>query len=138
MYHYLKWAALSFFVKRNLRYLVAILLALGGIYGSDAIYQDMKDYALATDQKELVIYFLIGKWVLILLLAGMFLYSVMQLGFGRNGTVDKKSRRKPEGTDKPQSRDFEDDPIMKRLEKFRTRRDLKRRSDLILEKRKKR
>jgi len=40
MYHYLKWAALSLFFRRNLRYLLLMLVSMIGIYAADGIYHD--------------------------------------------------------------------------------------------------
>jgi hypothetical protein len=136
MYHYLKWAALSLFFKRNLRYLLFILLALIGIYGADAIYSDLVEYFTLTGRKESLLYLLLGKWLVVAGLIGLLLYSVMRLGFskGESGkSENKKKSVKPSAPSMP----AEEDPVMKRLEKFREKPRLKRRSDLVMERMKK-
>jgi flagellar biosynthesis/type III secretory pathway M-ring protein FliF/YscJ len=132
MYHYLKWAALSYFFKRNLRYILLIAIALIGIYGSDAIYQDLKDYALSTDQKNLVLYFLVGKWVIVFALALLLVYGIMKLGLARDSKSEKKGRKRFKDVNKKRI-DEQEDAISKRLEKFRGTKRLRRRSDILLE-----
>ena len=136
MYHYLKWAALSYFFKRNLRYILLILIALIGIYGSDSVYQDLKDYALATGQKEAIFYFLIAKWVVRIALIFLFVYSLMKLGVGKEKEL-KTSKKARRVDSKTVADDVQSDEISKRLEKFRGTKPLRRRSDLIMEKVKK-
>ena len=77
MYHYLKWAALSLFLKRNIRYLIFIIISLIGIYGADAIYADLVDYFIVTDRKESLLYLLIGKWVTIAIMVLLLIVSIM-------------------------------------------------------------
>ena len=132
MYHYLKWAALSYFFKRNLRYILLILISLIGIYGSDAIYQDLRDYALSTDQKHLVLYFLIGKWLIVLALALLLVYGIMKLGLARDFKSEKRDRKRFKDANKKRIEEQED-AMAKRLEKFRGTKRLRRRSDLLLE-----
>jgi len=132
MYHYLKWAALSLFFKRNLRYLLLILLSLVGIYGADAVYTDLVEYFTITDRKESILYLLLGKWLVVTGLIGVLLYSIMRLGFsgGESGKSEKKKNNvKPSALSKPAA----EDPVMKRLEKFKEKPRLKRRSEVIME-----
>jgi len=132
MYHYLKWAALSLFFKRNLRYFLFILLSLVGIYGADAVYTDLVEYFTITDRKESILYLLLGKWLVVAGLIGLLLYSIMRLGFSKEG--GGKSEKKKKGV-KPTvpSTPAAGDPVMKRLEKFREKPRLKRRSERIME-----
>ena len=132
MYHYLKWAALSLFFKRNLRSLLFILLSLIGIYGADAVYSDLVEYFTLTGREENLLYLLLGKWLVVAGLIGLLLYSVMRLGFSKEGggkSEEKKKSVKPIAPSKP----GEEDPVMKRLEKFREKPRLRRRSDLVME-----
>jgi len=135
MYHYLKWAAFSLFLKRNLRYLFFILIALVGIYGIDAVYQDLVDYAVATDQKGVILYLLLGKWVIVIGLSILLVYSIMKLGFSKEDNTGKPEKKKQKGKveNQKETKEAETDPVMQRLEKFRTKGRLKRRSDLVLE-----
>ncbi len=136
MYHYLKWAAFSLFLKRNLRYLLFILVSILGIYGADAIYRDLVDYAVATGQKGMILYLLLGKWSIVIALSILLVYSIMRLGFGKEGSSikgEKKKRPKsPENAGKS-SNEEDEDPILQRLEKFKTKGKLKRRSELLME-----
>ncbi|ADV47343.1 hypothetical protein [Nitratifractor salsuginis] len=137
MYHYLKWAALSYFFKRNLRSLIFVFLGLAGIYSSDAVYQDLKDYALSTDQKDLVFYFLLGKWALDLISAALLVYGVMNLGLGKGTDKRRKNSRvgkSPKNSENP-VKETERDAVMERLEKFRGAKRLRRRSDLLIKER---
>jgi hypothetical protein len=132
MYHYLKWAALSLFFKRNLRYLLFIFLSLIGIYGADAVYTDLVEYFTITERKESILYLLLGKWLVVAGLIGLLLYSIMRLGFSKEGGGKSEEKRKPS---KPSASPVpeEEDPVMKRLEKFREKPRLRRRSDLVME-----
>jgi hypothetical protein len=129
MYHYLKWAALSLFFKRNLRYLLFILLALIGIYGANAVYTDLVEYFTITERKESILYLLLGKWLVVTGLIGLLLYSIMRLGFSKGESEKKKNNVKPSAPSIP----GEEDPVMKRLEKFKEKPRLKRRSEVIME-----
>jgi len=128
MYHYLKWAAFSLFLKRNLRYLVFILISLVGIYGIDGIYRDLADYALAMDRKGWILYFLIGKWTVVIALSILLVYSVMHLGVSRESSAEKRRSAAEKERIKAQ-----EDAVMERLEKFRNKGRLRRKSDLVLE-----
>jgi len=133
MYHYLKWAALSLFFKRNLRYLILILVSIIGIYGSDAVYRDLVDFFIATERKENILLLLIVKWTVVIVLTILLVISIMKLGFSKE---EKLSWRKPKGGSEI-SVGKEDDPLTERLEKFRGKKRLKRESDLLLERLKK-
>jgi hypothetical protein len=138
MYHYLKWAALSYFFRRNLRSLIFIFVAVAGVFGGDAIYQDLKDYALSTGQKDLVFYFLLGKWVLVMISAALLVYGVMGLGLGKERDKERSGRAgKSSMGSKSSTKVVEQDAIMKRLEKFRGSKALRRRSDLVIKERQK-
>jgi len=132
MYHYLKWAALSLFFKRNLRSLLFILLSLIGIYGADAVYTDLVEYFTITDRKESILYLLMGKWLVVAGLIGLLLYSIMRLGFF-GGKGEKSEKKKNNVKSSALSKPAEEDPVMKRLEKFRDKSRLKRRSERIME-----
>ena len=136
MYHYLKWAAFSLFLKRNLRYLLFILVSVLGIYGAGAIYQDLVDYAVATEQKGMILYLLLGKWLIVIALSILLVYSVMRLGFGREGSVKSEKKKRVKDSDKgdgSREEKCEEDPILQRLEKFKTKGKLKRRSEVVME-----
>ncbi len=133
MYHYLKWAALSLFFRRNLRYLLLMLVSMIGIYAADGIYHDLVDYAIATGRKGLILYFLAGKWVLVILLSILFVYSVMHLGFGKESVVAKKEKKKRGEKVDDKKAKAQKELVMQRLEKFKSKGRLKRRSDLVLE-----
>ena len=127
MYHYLKWAALSLFFRRNLRSLVFILISMIGIVGVDAIYSDLMEYFIVTDHKEGILYLLAGKWTIVIVFIILLLISVMRLGFSSWPSLPKRMKDK----------NSEKDPIMERLEKFRKKEQLKHRSDLVIERLKK-
>ena len=127
MYHYLKWAALSLFFRRNLRNLVFILISMIGIVGVDAIYSDLMEYFIVTDHKEAILYLLAGKWTIVIVFIILLLISVMRLGFSSRPSLPKRMKDK----------NSEKDPIMERLEKFRKKEQLKHRSDLVIERLKK-
>ncbi|WP_456457630.1 hypothetical protein [Nitratifractor sp.] len=133
MYHYLKWAALSLFFRRNLRYLLLILFSVIGIYAIDGIYHDLVDYAIATGRKGSILYFLAGKWVLVTLLSILFVYSVMHLGFGKESVAAKKEKKKRRDKVDDKKANAQEELVMQRLEKFKSKGRLKRRSDLVLE-----
>jgi hypothetical protein len=132
MYHYLKWAALSLFFRRNVRYLLLILISLIGIYGVDAVYRDLVDYFVATGRGETLLILLILKWAVVLALVVLLLFSIMRLGFGRElkGTSPRKKTKS-----RKISKDISpaDDRVMQRLEKFRDKKRLKRKSELLME-----
>ncbi len=127
MYHYLKWAALSLFIKRNAKYLLLILVSLLGIYIGDAIYEDMADFLAKSGRSEEIARYLLMKWVGVLLFAGVILWSIMRLGFAK-----KKNR-----SSKKEREDLNNDPYMQRLEKFKTKDSLRSKSDMVIESRKK-
>jgi len=129
MYHYLKWAALSLFLRRNLRCLLVMLVSLVGISGGDAVYRDLADYFIAVGRKDSLFYLLLAKWALVASLAGLFLFCVMRLGFSKEPSASRKRSAAGKETEEL----CEGDPIMKRLEKFREKKRLKRRSDMVLE-----
>lgn len=130
MYHYLKWAALGLFFRRNMRYLVFIAAGFVGIYIADAIYEDMADFAVKTGETGAIGSYLLIKWLVVLVCGGLILFSVMRLGFGSDAKrVTKEKKRGGEKQEIPGN-----DPIMKRLEKFRRADRLRHRSDLIIEK----
>ena len=129
MYHYLKWAALTLFLKRNLRYLLFILVGFVGIYVADAVYRDMAEYSVMTEQTGDISRYLLLKWIVVILFGTLIVWSVFKLGFdGKRRTKEKKERAATP----------ENDPYMKRLEKFKTPRRLRSKSELLLEKKKKR
>ena len=130
MYHYLKWAALSLFFKRNLRYLILILVSIIGIYGADAVYQDLVDYFVATDRKESILILLTVKWTVVIGLTALLVISIMKLGFSKE---EKRSWRSRLKRDEEPEEKADPDPIMERLEKFREKKHLKRKSDVVLE-----
>ncbi len=132
MYHYLKWAALSYFFKRNFHYIFLILIALFGIYASDSIYQDLKDYAIATKQKDFIVYYLIAKWVIRVVFIILLIYSIMNLGV-KKGSESKVKRKTPQTLGDKFNSGIDDD-ISRRLEKFRGSKPLRRRADIIVEK----
>ncbi len=128
MYHYLKWAALSLFFRRNLRYIILILVAVAFIFLSDTVYQDLADYQRAVGHPENILYLLIGKWIVILLSVGLLLFAISRLGFG--GSRNKSTKEK---VSSPETIDA----IDRRLERFKGPQKLRSRSEILLEKRKK-
>ncbi len=137
MYHYLKWAALSLFLKRNARYLSLVLVGVFGIFLADAIYRDMADLAAKTGQSDRIATYLAIKWLVVLCCGGLTIFSIMKLGFASDGGKRaKEKKKKSEKGDSPGKE--EEDAIMRRLEKFKHPNKLRHRSDLILSKRKKR
>ncbi len=131
MYHYLKWAALSLFLKRNLRYLLLIGVGVIGIYVADALYQDMARYAALAGKSGDIAGYLLMKWVAVLVFGGLILWSVARLGIAK----ESGSKREKKGTQKGETIGPED-PYLKRMEKFKTREALRSRSQILLEKRK--
>ncbi|WP_456393288.1 hypothetical protein [Nitratifractor sp.] len=140
MYHYLKWAALSLFFKRNLRYLMIIAVSLIGLYGIDALYRDFVDYFVQTGQRGYLLPLLLIKWGVVVGLIVLLLYSIMRLGFGRE--TEKRSFKpkffgKERSGDKGEEADVaQEDAMMARLEKFRYKGRLRRKSDLLMERKK--
>ena len=148
MYHYLKWAAVSLFFRRNIRYIVLIVICVAVIYFANSIYQDLVDYEIAMGTKHNILYLLIGKWVAILLSFGGLFYGVSKLGFSKdkkkNKNKKKSSKRiKPILKSKkinfsipknPLKREDNSSSIDERLEKFKGNRKLRSRADFILEK----
>ena len=131
MYHYLKWAAVSLFFRRNLRYLVLIAVGFVGIYLVDAVYQDMADFAARRGEPEAIGTYLLIKWTAVAGLGGVILFSITRLGFG-GGRGEKKREKNPPKRSKTPLPSAEEDPIMKRLEKFKEPGRLRRRSDLVI------
>jgi len=136
MYHYLKWAALSLFFKRNVRYLALIALSLVGIYTLNAIYEDLVAYLIATQRQDDILTLLVFKWLLIFALVGLLLFSVFRLGFSKENkavrTREKTSKLRPQKKDTVSSHSSTD-PILERLDKFKEPKRLKRKSDRFLE-----
>ncbi|WP_457596624.1 hypothetical protein [Hydrogenimonas sp.] len=133
MYHYLKWAAVGYFFRRNARYLILIVVGAAGIYVSDAVYEDLADFAAKTGRTDAIAGYLLAKWAAVALFLGLILFSIMRLGFERKkerpGRFAAKSSKSSKSVE-PGA----DDPVMRRLEKFRTPERLKKRADLIVEK----
>jgi len=129
MYHYLKWAALSLFFRRNLRYIILILVAVVLIFLSDAVYRDLADYQRAVGHPENILYLLMGKWTVILLSVGLLLFAISRLGFGSS----RKKSTNQEKVPPPETIDA----IDRRLERFKGSQKLRSRSEILLEKRKK-
>ena len=129
MYHYLKWAALSLFFKRNLRYIVLIVIGFVGIFIADAVYQDMAQYALMTKKSGMIIRYLWMKWSAVLIFSALILWSIMRLGFARK-SASKKESKKPRKTKKIP----EEDPYMKRLKKFEDIEKVRSETEILLEK----
>ncbi|WP_456451973.1 hypothetical protein [Hydrogenimonas sp.] len=129
MYHYLKWAALGLFFRRNVRYLVLMGVGFLGIFVADALYEDMADFAAKAGRTEKIAAYLAFKWAAVVFFAGLVLFSATQLGFA---SEPKKGKAKEKKT--PPAKN---DPIMRRLEKFKAPKRLRHRSDLILQKRRK-
>jgi len=140
MYHYLKWAALSLFFKRNLRHLMVIAVSLIGLYGIDALYRDFVDYFVHTEQRGYLLPLLLIKWAVVAGLIVLLLYSIMRLGFGRE--IEKRSFKprffgKERLEEKGEKADVaQEDAMMVRLEKFRHKGRLRRKSDLLMERKK--
>ncbi|WP_456403993.1 hypothetical protein [Hydrogenimonas sp.] len=132
MYHYLKWAALSLFLKRNLRYLLLIAVGIVGIYVADALYQDMARYAALAGKSGDIAGYLLMKWAAVLLFTALILYSILRLGISKERRVKERMKR--------DSRSAEavgpEDPYLKRMERFKTEEALRSRSQIVLEKRK--
>jgi len=135
MYHYLKWAALSLFFRRNLRALLLIVFSFLGILFLNNVYQDLAAYAQASGHKDVLLYLLIGKWGILLFLFALMFYGISRLGFGKEkgkeGTARVRSGQKSANS-LPDPK--EDARIMQRLEKFREPKRLRRKSDLLMEK----
>ena len=152
MYHYLKWAALSYFLKRNLRYLALIGISLLGIYVADSVYKDLADYATRTDATDKIAYYLAAKWVAVLLLGGLILFSIFRLGLGgakeekkgwklfakesKSARPEKKKAKEKPARPKSEA-DPDPDPVMERLEKFRHAKPLRRKADVVIGKKRK-
>jgi hypothetical protein len=134
MYHYLKWAALSLFFKRNLRYIVMIITGIVGIYLADAIYQDMAQYAVMTKKSDAIAGYLWTKWIAVILFTAMIVWAVMRLGFAQK--KEKNAKRKKEKKRGREKKIPKEDPYMRRLKKFEKVDKIRSKSDIILEKRK--
>ncbi len=127
MYHYLKWAAFSLFIKRNMRYLLLIVVSIAGIYLSDALYEDMARFLAMTGESGKIAKYLLMKWAAVLFFCAVIVWSIMRLGIAKESSSAKKSGKKIKA----------DDPYLKRLEKFKTPKKLRSKSDLVIESRKK-
>ncbi len=134
MYHYFKWAALSLFFRRNLRYIVMIVVGVFGIYLANAVYDDMAQYALITKKSSAIAKYLWIKWAAVSIFFIMIVWSVTRLGFARK-KVSKKKSAKMGFRLKAGKENNKEDPYMKRLKKFKNKERLRSRSDIILEKR---
>jgi hypothetical protein len=124
MYHYLKWAALGYFIKKRVRYLLMIAASAAAILLAGMVYDDLADLATRTGTTGRIVYYLIAKWSIDLLALAVAFY-------GLKGLFQDRSTPKPPR--KTVETPFED-PIMKRLERFKTPQKLKRRSEIILRK----
>jgi len=139
MYHYLKWAAISLFFKRNLRSLILMALALLGIFVLNAVYGDLVDYLVATRRQEQILTLLLVKWLLILILAGVLVYGALGLGISRAKEQEKPKKRPKKSLPNPlkpiseTTKEANEERIRKRLEKFKDPRKLRRKSDQIIE-----
>ena len=139
MYHYLKWAALSYFFKRNLRYLVLIAVGVVGIYIADAVYEDLADFATRTGTTQKIALYLTIKWIAVVAFGALILFSIFRLGFAapkekRGFFTGKAKKTKPQ---KPKNEEETPDPVMQRLEKFRNSKPLRRKADMVIGKKKK-
>jgi len=130
MYHYLKWAAASLFFKRNFRYLLLIVFGFVGIYVADAVYEDMAQYSVMTKHTEDISRYLLLKWIAVLSFGALIVWSIFRLGFSQK-------KRDKKGEEKKKNPVAENDPYMKRLEKFKTPKKLRSRSDLTIERKRK-
>ena len=128
MYHYLKWAAVGLFLRRNLRVLGIILLAAAMILLSDWIYRDLVDYNLAIGHKDRLWVLLLGKWVWIVCWAGVLVWGVFRIVPSGRGKRSSETKR-PKSSE--QLRRVE--TLDRRLEKFRHGK-VRRRSEILLEK----
>ncbi|WP_456431883.1 hypothetical protein [Nitratifractor sp.] len=128
MYHYLKWAAVGLFLRRNLRVLGIILLAAAMILLSDWIYRDLVDYNLAVGYKDRLWILLLGKWVWIVCWAGVLVWGVFRIVPSGRGKRLSETKR-PKGSEQLRRVDT----IDRRLEKFRHGK-VRRRSEILLEK----
>ena len=81
------------------------------------------------DRKGWILYFLIGKWTVVIMLSSLLVYSVMHLGISRESGAEKRRSAAEKEKIKAQ-----EDAVMERLEKFRDKGRLRRKSDLVLEK----
>ncbi|WP_353662830.1 hypothetical protein [Hydrogenimonas sp. SS33] len=142
MYHYLKWATVGLFFRRNVRYLTLIAVGIIGIFLADAVYRDMADLAYKTGDTQKIGLYLAVKWVVVVLCSLTVLFSIMRLGFSRSKKGPKEKKRSKKGRSEAKTAKKEavpaDDPYMKRLEKFKGTRPLRKRADVVLEKKKKR
>ncbi len=127
MYHYLKWAALSLFFRRNLRYLLLIAVSIAGIYISDALYEDMARFSALSGESGKIGRYLLMKWAAVLFFSAVTVWSIMRLGLGVSKSAEKKGSRET----------VQNDPYLKRLEKFKTKRSLRSESDIVIESHKK-
>ncbi len=127
MYHYLKWAALSLFFRRNLRYLLLIVISIAGIYISDALYEDMARFSALSGESANIGRYLLMKWAAVLFFTAVIAWSIMRLGLRVSKSPEKKDNIKT----------AQNDPYLKRLEKFKTKRSLRSESDIVIESHKK-
>ncbi len=127
MYHYLKWAALSLFFRRNLRYLLLIVISIAGIYISDALYEDMARFSALSGESANIGRYLLMKWAAVLFFTAVIVWSIMRLGLRVSKSTEKKDNIKT----------AQNDPYLKRLEKFKTKRSLRSESDIVIESHKK-
>ncbi len=127
MYHYLKWAALSLFFRRNLRYLLLIVISIAGIYISDALYEDMARFSALSGESGKIGRYLLMKWAAVLFFTAVIVWSIMRLGLGASKSSVKKDNKKT----------AQNDPYLKRLEKFKTKKSLRSESDIVIQSHKK-
>ncbi len=128
MYHYLKWAAFSLFLKRNLRYLLTIAAAFAGIFITDALYEDISAYYIAANNGDEIFRYLFIKWIAIALFVAIIFWSIIKLGFGRSGKKSLKNKKESV---------LPEDPYTRRLEKFNSKKSLLSKSDLVIRSHKK-
>jgi len=120
VYHYLKWALVALFWKRNLKYLLLILLGVAGIYLSDALYGDMVEYAAVAHKEDEILKYLAMKWLAVILFIALILWSISRLGFDRAlPDIEKRPKK-------------ENDPYLNRMEKFLHKKSLDSKSEKIL------
>ncbi len=110
-----------------MRYLIFIAVSLAGIYVSDALYQDMADYLLKTNQTDKIAKYLLMKWAAVSFFIALVIWSIMRLGFANA----QKSKKREDDRRKSS------DPYLERLEKFKNIEKLKSRSDLLISSHKK-
>ncbi len=160
MYHYLKWAALSLFFKRNLKYLLLIFVSIVLFYLSNSLYQDLVKYQIAIGHSERILYLLTTKWIIILISIGLFIFSLSKLGLQKDKDKDVPKKitlkdrlitsvkpnkiskditppnNKKDSTTPKKSTKNRLDEINQRLESFNNSKKIRNRSKIILDRKK--